>query len=109
MRELISADYLRPFPAPSQYLANAVNPVRWPTRTRADPLPAGERPEGTKSICAQGHTPLMTTRYAELIARSEMDPDAWIEAWNADPKPFVWVKTADEILDNLAAYCTRLN
>ncbi|MFY1673766.1 hypothetical protein ACN27G_28060 [Plantactinospora sp. WMMB334] len=31
------------------------------------------------------------------------------EAWNADPKPFVWVKTADEILDSLAVYCTRLN
>jgi transposase len=39
----------------------------------------------------------------------EADVTAWIEAWNADPKPFVWVKTADEILDNLATYCTRLN
>jgi hypothetical protein len=34
---------------------------------------------------------------------------AWIEAWSADPKPFVWVKTADEILDNLANYRTRLS
>jgi len=39
----------------------------------------------------------------------EADVTTWIEAWNADPKPFVWVKTADEILDNLAAYCTRIN
>lgn len=39
----------------------------------------------------------------------ETDVTAWIEAWNADPKPFVWVKTADEILDNLANYCTRIN
>jgi transposase len=39
----------------------------------------------------------------------EADVTAWIEAWNADPKPFVWVKTADEILDSLAAYCTRIN
>jgi hypothetical protein len=39
----------------------------------------------------------------------EADVAAWIEAWNADPKPLVWVKTADEILDNLAAYCTRIN
>ena len=30
-------------------------------------------------------------------------------AWNDDPKPFVWTKTADEILANLANYCTRLN
>ncbi|MBA2535830.1 MAG: IS630 family transposase [Actinobacteria bacterium] len=29
----------------------------------------------------------------------------WIANWNDDPKPFVWHKTADEILDSLAAYC----
>jgi transposase len=34
---------------------------------------------------------------------------AWINAWNADPKPFVWTKTADEILGTLAAYCQRLS
>jgi transposase len=33
----------------------------------------------------------------------------WITNWNDDPKPFVWHKTADEILDNLAAYCQRIN
>src|SRR5213080_1068090 len=38
----------------------------------------------------------------------ETDVEAWIEAWNADPKPFVWTKTADDILDSLATYCTRL-
>ncbi|NYI88500.1 hypothetical protein HNR02_001823 [Amycolatopsis endophytica] len=25
------------------------------------------------------------------------------------PKPFVWTKTADDILDTLAAYCSRIN
>lgn len=39
----------------------------------------------------------------------EADVTAWIKAWNDDPKPFVWTKTADEILTNLANYCTRLN
>jgi len=33
----------------------------------------------------------------------------WITNWNDDPKPFVWHKTADEILDSLAAYCARIN
>ena len=33
----------------------------------------------------------------------------WIANWNDDPKPFVWHKTADEILENLAAYCQRIN
>jgi len=33
----------------------------------------------------------------------------WIEIWNDEPKPFIWHKTADEILDNLATYCQRIN
>jgi len=33
----------------------------------------------------------------------------WIANWNDGPKPFVWHKTADEILDSLAAYCQRIN
>ena len=33
----------------------------------------------------------------------------WIEMWNDEPKPFVWHKTADEILDNLANYCQRIS
>lgn len=33
----------------------------------------------------------------------------WITNWNDDPKPFVWHKTADEILDSLANYCKRIN
>jgi transposase len=37
------------------------------------------------------------------------DIRAWIETWNDDPKPFVWTKTADEILESIARYCTRIN
>lgn len=33
----------------------------------------------------------------------------WITNWNDDPRPFVWHKSADEILDSLAAYCQRTN
>jgi transposase len=33
----------------------------------------------------------------------------WITNWNDQPKPFVWHKTADEILDSLATYCQRIN
>jgi transposase len=32
----------------------------------------------------------------------------WITNWNDDPKPFVWHKSADEILDSLATYCQRI-
>src|SRR6266567_4205224 len=39
----------------------------------------------------------------------EADIRTWIETWNEDPRPFVWTKTADEILDSLAAYCQRIS
>lgn len=29
----------------------------------------------------------------------------YIAATNADPKPFVWTTTADEILESVARYC----
>jgi len=32
----------------------------------------------------------------------------WTRNWNDDPKPFVWTKTADEILDRLAGYLQRI-
>src|SRR4051794_29362560 len=37
------------------------------------------------------------------------DIRAWIETWNDDPKPYVWTKTADQILESNATYCTRIN
>jgi transposase len=33
----------------------------------------------------------------------------WITNWNDNPQPYVWHKTADEILDSLAAYCQRIS
>ncbi len=33
----------------------------------------------------------------------------WITNWNEDPKPYIWHKTADEILTSLADYCQRIN
>jgi len=37
------------------------------------------------------------------------DIRAWIDTWNEDPKPFVWTKTAEEILNSIARYCDRIN
>lgn len=31
----------------------------------------------------------------------------WTKTWNENPRPYVWTKTADEILTKLAAFCTR--
>jgi transposase/transposase-like protein len=38
-----------------------------------------------------------------------VDIEAWAANWNENPTPFVWHKTADEILERLAGYCTTIN
>ena len=37
------------------------------------------------------------------------DIEAWIANWNEDPTPFVWHKTAEQILERLAGYCAAVN
>jgi len=52
---------------------------------------------------------------ADLLQRSdhrsvqalEGDIRAWVKAWNKNPKPFVWTKTADQILASLARFLQR--
>jgi hypothetical protein len=51
-----------------------------------------------------GHGRTMVRR-ATRCARSA----TWITNWNDNPKQFVWHKSADQILDSLAAYCQRIN
>jgi transposase len=37
------------------------------------------------------------------------DIRAWTQTWNEAPKPYVWTKSADQILESIARYCTRIN
>jgi transposase len=39
----------------------------------------------------------------------EADIKDWISHWNENPRPYVWVKTADQILASVARYCERLS
>jgi transposase len=41
------------------------------------------------------------------VTELEDDIRKWINEWNKDPKPFTWTKSADDILETLAAYCQR--
>jgi transposase len=43
------------------------------------------------------------------VTALEKDIREWIKTWNEDPKPFVWRKTAEEIIDSLARYCQRIS
>jgi len=42
------------------------------------------------------------------IAELEAAIGDWAEHWNTNPRPFKWVKTAEQILESIAAYCRRL-
>jgi transposase len=37
------------------------------------------------------------------------DIRAWMKTWNDNPRPYVWTKTAEQILDSIARYCDRIN
>ncbi len=36
------------------------------------------------------------------------DITAWAGTWNENPRPFVWTKSAEQILERLAAYCAAI-
>ncbi len=37
------------------------------------------------------------------------DIRAWTETWNENPRPYVWTKTAEQILESITRYCTHIN
>jgi hypothetical protein len=39
----------------------------------------------------------------------ERDVKHWIVSWNENPRPCIWVETAEEILASVARYCGRLS
>jgi transposase len=43
------------------------------------------------------------------VAALNADIRAWMKTWNDDPRPYVWTKTADQILDSIRRYCDRIN
>ncbi|SOD59572.1 Homeodomain-like domain-containing protein [Streptomyces zhaozhouensis] len=50
-----------------------------------------------------------TTLFAALEVATGKVIRSWLADWNEHPSPFVWTKTADEILDQVAAYCRRIS
>ncbi|MGI5292128.1 hypothetical protein ACQEVF_53735 [Nonomuraea polychroma] len=42
------------------------------------------------------------------VTALEKDILAWVDIWNEDPKPFVWIKTAEEILASLELLLHRI-
>jgi transposase len=42
------------------------------------------------------------------VRQLNADIEQWVEHWNENPKPYVWTKSAEEILDTLAVYGARI-
>jgi len=56
----------------------------------------------------------LTTKKLQRSAHASVkelaaDIEAWVASWNNNPTPFVWHKTAEEILERLAGYCNAIN
>ncbi|MEJ7705015.1 MAG: IS630 family transposase [Geodermatophilaceae bacterium] len=54
-------------------------------------------------------TKLLQRGVHKNVQALEADIRNWIKIWNENPRPFVWTKTADEILEALTRYCQRIN
>ncbi len=54
----------------------------------------------TKKIKRGAHT---------SVTGLEKDIRDWDRHWNDNPRPYVWVKTADQILNALARYCQKVS
>jgi transposase len=59
-------------------------------------------------LFAELTTRLLRRGVHRSVAELEADIRTWINHWNDDPKPYVWTKTAEEILESIGAYCQRL-
>ena len=43
------------------------------------------------------------------VRQLNADIRAWIDTWNDNPRPYVWTKTADQILASISNYCIQIN
>lgn len=55
--------------------------------------------EITRELLQRGHH--------TSVQSLEHDIRTWVAAWNEDPKPFIWTKTAEEILESLGRLLKR--
>ena len=84
----------------------------WPrtrvsTCTTPRPTPAGS----TRSNAGSATSPRNCSQRSDhrSVQALEKDIRAWVEAWNENPKPFIWTKTAEQILESLARLLKRIN
>ena len=107
--------------------------ARFPATSTYTPCPTTPQPTGPPpSSAGSSTTPVRRALHPDQLAVAELgravvrfsssprscaaDPTAQrdssntgIRNWNENPRPFVWTKTTEEILESIARYCTRIN
>ena len=75
------------------------------------PLPPALHPDqlvvaqpGRTLVRAPHRTDSSAVASTSSVRALEDDIRAWITDWNTHPRPFIWTKTVDEILDSLARF-----
>jgi hypothetical protein len=53
--------------------------------------------------------PMMPSGAHRSVHTLEADIRSWIAYWNTNPRPFIWTKTAEEILKSLARHIRRIS
>jgi transposase len=54
-------------------------------------------------------TKLLRRGQHRSVRQLNADIRQWIDTWNENPRPYVWTKTAEQILDSIKRYCERIN
>ena len=78
-------------------------------------IPSALHPTGSSwlNLVERWFSELTTKKIKRGAHRSvpelERDIKDWVKTWNENPRPYVWVKTADQILASLARYCIRIS
>ena len=54
-------------------------------------------------------TKLLRRAQHRSVRQLNADIRQWIDTWNENPRPYVWTKTAEQILDSIKRYCERIN
>ena len=52
---------------------------------------------------------LLQRSHHDTVQQLEADIRSWVKDWNTHPKPFIWTKSADEILESLGRLLKRIS
>lgn len=109
MGDLLRTPGPTPFPASRQLSGRRVHHPP-PRRTSGHAIAPAEVPQHLVERWFAELTNRKLRRSAHRgVTELETVIRKWTNEWNKDPKPFVWTKTGDEILETLAAYCARIS